>query len=379
MTHSTQIMHGGASAFMAIVALLATGCRSEQKPAETPLLPVKAAVVEQFAGDQGVIYSANIAPYAQVPLLFKSGGFVTNILQRKGADGRLRNAQQGDVVEKGTVMATVRQQDYQNVVEQAKGQLAQAQAAQVKADEDMKRATALLAANAMTQATFDATKQQLDTANGAVVTAQGALNQAQQSLSDCELRSPMDGLVLNRNIELGMLVATGTQAFTVADIRMMKAIFGIPDTLLDTVHLGANQTVTTAASPREFLGKITAITPQADQKSRTFEVEVIIPNPKGELISGMVATVALGRGKLSSPVLVVPLDSIISTGEGAKSFNVFVVTREGGKDVARRKAIQPGNAYGDRVAVLSGVGLGDRVITQGTTLVNEGQAVRVTP
>jgi RND family efflux transporter MFP subunit len=378
MTHPPQMIWR-AGAFVSMVALVASGCRSNQKPAESPLLPVKVAVVEQFSGDQGVVYSANIVPYAQVPLLFKSGGFVSNILQRKGADGRLRNAQQGDYVKKDTVMATVRQQDYQNVVEQAKGQLAQAQAAQIKAAEDMKRASALLAANAMTQATFDATKQQSDTANGAVVTAQGALNQAQQSLSDCELRSPMDGLVLSRNIEIGMLVGTGTQGFTVADVRMVKAIFGIPDTLLDTVRLGTNQTVTTASFPQGFLGKITAITPQADQKSRTFEVEVTIPNPKGELISGMVASVNLGRGKLSSPVLVVPLDAIISTGEGARSFNVFVVTHENGKEVARRKAIQPGNAYGDRVAVLSGAGLGDRVITQGATLVNEGQAVRVIP
>lgn len=378
MTHPPQMIWR-ASAFVSMVALVASGCRSNQKPGASPLLPVKVAVVEQFSGDQGEVYSANIVPYAQVPLLFKSAGFVTNILQRKGADGRLRNAQQGDYVKKDTVMATVRQQDYQNVVEQANGQLAQAQAAQIKAAEDMQRATALLAANAMTQATFDATKQQSDTANGAVVTAQGALNQAQQSLSDCELRSPMDGLVLSRNIEIGMLVGTGTQGFTVADMRMVKAIFGIPDTLLDTVRLGTNQTVTTASFPRGFLGKITAITPQADQKSRTFEVEVTIPNPKGELISGMVASVNLGRGKLSSPVLVVPLDAIISTGEGARSFNVFVVTHENGKEVARRKAIQPGNAYGDRVAVLSGAGLGDRVITQGATLVNEGQAVRVIP
>jgi|SRR5215471_14608770 len=378
MTHS-QILWCGTKACALLVALLVAGCRSDQKRAESPVLPVKIAVVEQFSGNQGVVYSANIVPYAQVPLLFKSSGFVTNILQRKGADGRLRNAQQGDYVKKDTVMATVRQQDYQNVVEQAKGQLAQAQAAQVKAAEDMKRATALLAANAMTQATFDATQQQLDTANGAVVTAQGALNQAQQSLSDCELRSPMDGLVLSRNIEIGMLVGTGTQGFTVADIRLVKAVFGIPDTLLDTVHLGASQTVTSAPFPQGFPGKITAITPQADQKSRTFEVEVTIPNPKGELISGMVAAVTLGRGKLSLPVLVVPLDAIISTGESAKSFSVFVVAHEGDKDVARRKTIQPGNAYGDRVAILSGVGLGDRVLTQGATLVNEGQAVRVIP
>lgn len=368
-----------ANGLVLVFALVVAGCTPEKKPVDVPLLPVKVAAVEPFSGNQGVTYSANIVPYAQVPLLFKSGGFVTTILQRKGADGRVRNVQQGDFVKKDTVLATVRQDDYRNVVEQAKGQLEQAQAAQVKAEQDMKRASALLAANAMTQANFDATKQELDTANGTTVAAQGSLNQAQQSLTDCELSSPMDALVLSRNIEVGMLAAAGTQAFTVADMHLVKAVFGIPDTLLDTVHLGANQLVTTESVHQGFMGRITAITPQADQKSRTFQVEVTIPNAKGALISGMVATLNLGQGKLSSAVLVVPLESIVSAGEMAKNFNVYVVTREGDKDVARRRPVRPGNAYGDRVAILSGVALGDRVITNGATMVKDGQAVRVTP
>jgi RND family efflux transporter MFP subunit len=371
----TPVANGLVLAFALVVA----GCPSEKEPVDVPLLPVKVAAVEPFSGNQGVTYSANIVPYAQVPLLFKSGGFVTTILQRKGADGRVRNVQQGDFVKKDTVLATVRQDDYRNVVEQAKGQLEQAQAAQVKAEQDMKRASALLAANAMTQANFDATKQELDTANGTTVAAHGSLNQAQQSLTDCELSSPMDALVLSRNIEVGMLAAAGTQAFTVADTHLVKAVFGIPDTLLDTVHLGANQLVTTESVHQGFMGRITAITPQADQKSRTFQVEVTIPNVKGALISGMVATLNLGQGKLSSAVLVVPLESIVSAGELAKNFNVYVVTREGDKDVARRRPVRPGNAYGDRVAILSGVDLGDRVITNGATMVKDGQAVRVTP
>jgi RND family efflux transporter MFP subunit len=371
----TRVANGLVLAFALVVA----GCPPEKRPVDVPLLPVKVAAVEPFSGNQGVTYSANIVPYAQVPLLFKSSGFVTTILQRKGADGRVRNVQQGDFVKKDTVLATVRQDDYRNVVEQAEGQLEQAQAAQVKAEQDMKRASALLAANAMTQANFDATKQELDTAKGTTVAAQGSLSQAQQSLTDCELSSPMDALVLSRNIEVGMLAAAGTQAFTVADTHLVKAVFGIPDTLLDTVHLGANQLVTTESLRQGFMGRITAITPQADQKSRTFQVEVTIPNAKGALISGMVATLNLGQGKLSSAVLVVPLESIVSAGEMAKNFNVYVVTREGDKDVARRRPVRPGNAYGDRVAILSGVALGDRVITNGATLVKDGQAVRVTP
>src|SRR5262249_44370408 len=97
--------------YTAVAAVCLCGCRSEQKPKETPPTPVTVAAVEQYSGPEAVSYSASIVPYVQVPLMFKSGGYVTNILQRKGADGRMRNIQQGDFVKKDTVLATVRQED----------------------------------------------------------------------------------------------------------------------------------------------------------------------------------------------------------------------------------------------------------------------------
>src|ERR1700690_1384672 len=360
---------GIGSALLAAVSMI--GCAESHKKEDAPPLPVKVAEVAQFSGNQGVVYSASIVPIAQLPLLFKSAGYVTSILQREGADGRTRSILLGDLVKKDTVLATVRQQDYRNVVTQAQGQLDQALAAQAKGQEDMKRANALLAANAITQPSFDATKQAVDSANGAVLTAQGALSQAQQSLADCELRARVDLVVVSRNIELGQLVATGTQGFAVADTRFVKAVFGIPDSLLGVVRLGADQIVTTDTLSEQFLGKITGISPKADQKSRTFQVEVTIPNPRGLLISGMVASLSLGDRKLAAPVLVVPLSAVVSSGEGSRNFSVYVVTREGDKDVARIKAVQPGSAYGDRVEIASGVSLGERVVTNGATLVKD--------
>lgn len=374
--HTKQWRH--AAAVLALAAC-ATGCGDKKQVVAPPPIPVKVAAVERYEGSPGVIYSANIVPYSQVPLLFKSGGFVTSILQRKGADGRDRNIQQGDTANKGVVLATVRQQDYRNAVDQAKGQLDQAVAAQAKSQKDMQRANALLAAQAMTQANYDAVKQQLDTANGAVETAHGALNQAQQSLADCELRMPIDGLVLSRNIELGALVAAGTQGFTVADTHLVKAVFGIPDTLLSTVKLGNNQVVTTESIGQPFVGKVTAVTPQADPKSRTFQVEVTIPNPRGDLLAGMVASLNLGRGKLATPVPVVPLNAIVSSRENNTEFNVFVVVRDGGREIARRRAVQTGNTYGDRVGITSGLQPGEFVITNGATMITDGQEVRVVP
>jgi RND family efflux transporter MFP subunit len=362
---------------LAASALLA-GCGTSKEPA-APLTPVQVARVEAYSGEQGVRYSASIVPYTQVSLAFKSAGYVVSISQRPNIGGGTRNVQLGDYVQAGTVLATVREDDYTHAVQQYKGQLEQANAGLQKAKSDFARAQALMDAQALTQPDYDAAKAQYDSAQGSVTTAQAAVGQAQQALDDCQLRAPIDAWVLARNIDVGDFVGTGTVGFSLGATKRVKAVFGVPDTLLSSVRLGRAQGVFTESLPDEFQGRITAISPSADQKSRTFQVEVTIPNPKDELKAGMVATLDMGRGRPAESVNVVPLSAVISGGRGGKDFAVFVVTSEAGQDMAHRRAVQLGPVYGNQVAVPQGVSLGDRVISNGATLVTDGQVVRVIP
>ena len=88
-----------------VYCLLATlvfgGCESARKAPEKPPTPVTVTEVQEYSGPEGVIYSASIVPYDQVNVAFKSAGYVTMILRRKGVDGQERNLQQGDWVKKG--------------------------------------------------------------------------------------------------------------------------------------------------------------------------------------------------------------------------------------------------------------------------------------
>jgi RND family efflux transporter MFP subunit len=365
-----------ASAF----AMTNAGCGSAPPTSETlRSTPVTVADVQEYSGGEGVNYSASIVPYTQLPLSFKSGGYVTSILQRPGPDGKPRNLQQGDYVKKDAVVATVRQADYQHSVEQYKGQLEQAQAGQLKAQQDFARADALYKANALTQTDYDSSKAQLDSTQGTVATAQAAVAQAQQALADCELRAPMDGQILARNVEVGTLAGAGTQAFTMGDIEFVKAVFGIPDTLLSSVQLKQRQGVRTETYAQEFFGQVSAISPQADPKSRTFQVEVTIPNSKGLLKSGMVATLDIGSSRLRTPALVVPIEAVVSPADGSKTFSVFVVTHQGDKDTVHRRTVQPGPALGNMVSIVEGVSRGEKIVSNGATLVTDGQVIHVIP
>jgi RND family efflux transporter MFP subunit len=285
----------------------------------------------------------------------------------------------GDWVKRGEVLATVRQSDYQQAVDQYKGSLAQAAASAANAQLTWTRAQALYKANAMTQPDYDSAKAQFDASQGQVATAQAGVAQAQQSLDDCAVRAPLDGQILARNIELGVLVGAGTSAFTMGETQNVKAVFGVPDTVLGAVKLGQKQAVRTESSTQPFMGMVTAIAPQADSKSRTFQVEVTLPNPGEKLKSGMVATLVLGQAPLGAPAVVVPISAIVAGPNGSRAFTVYVVehSASGEKDVARQRTVTPGAAYGNLVAITNGVSAGERVILNGSTMVKDGEAVRV--
>lgn len=118
---------------------------------------------------------------------------------------------------------------------------------------------------------------------------------------------------------------------------------------------------------------------------RNDEVEVGIPNPRQLLRSGLIASLVLAEAERPRQVLVVPLASIVRSGAGnggdrtPDNYAVYVVEEQRGKQIARQRRVKLGEALGNTIAVLDGVGIGERVIATGATLVKDGQAVQVIP
>ena len=354
------------------------GCKQE-KGYQQPPTPVRVSLVGTYQSGAGVTYSANIAPYSQVNLSFKSGGYVHSILQVKGADGRMRDVQQGDWVERGAVLAQVRTSDYENQLNGAKGQLGQAEAALENAKLNLDRASALFASQSLTKPDYDAAKAKFDSSAAAVTTAQAQVAQAQVALEDCFIRAPLSGWLLSRTVEVGSLVGPSTPGFAIADLYLVKAVFGVPDVAISSVKLGDPQTITTEAVTGEFHGRVTAISPSADPKSRVFSVEVTVPNPRNTLRAGMIATLTLGGSRLATPVMVIPLSAVVRSTQDAGRFAAFVVEDKGDKPVVRSRDIELGQTYGNMISVIHGLTLGERVVATGATTVTDGEQVEVIP
>jgi len=271
-----------------IAALSSTsGCRYAAS-SEKQLTPVRVGVVQSIPATGANTYSANIQPYQQVELAFKSNGYLASIRQVKDPNGKMRNIDQGDWVTKGTVLATVSETDYKDKVQQANAQLARAQANYDRSKLSFDRMSVLYKNGAATVSDYDNTQAEMLDGKAAIENAKASISEAQTALDYCQLRAPFDGWIVKRNVDEGQLVGPATNGFTISDVRSVKAVFGVPDTAMEHIRLGSPETVTTDAVPGDFAGHVTSISPSADPKSRVYSVEVSIPNGDDRLKAGMI-------------------------------------------------------------------------------------------
>jgi RND family efflux transporter MFP subunit len=406
------------------------------KKAEKLVVPVRVAAVELNAASTDARYSATIIPRTQVELAFKVNGYVDALRKVRGVDGKMRDIQEGDRISVGTMLARVRQSDYQVKFEEAKfqateatsgvdvskaqyeeavsgvasskAQLVEAEAAYEKAKLDFERAQNLFASRSMTKADYDSAKAQFDMTSAKVAaarsqvqviqakadsaksnidvvqaksqTAQAVVQQTQIPLHDTELKSPLNGVVLEKSIEKGTLVSSGDKAFVVADTSSVKAVFGVADVALAEMKLGGKLSVESESMPgKEFEGQITSVFPAADSKNRAFNVEVTIANPGYLLRPNMIVSLRVGTQQPIAAQPVVPLNAVIKSKSNADGYAVIVVTEEGGRLLARLRNVKLGESFGNSVAVAEGLKPGDRVIITGGTMVNDGDQVKVIP
>ena len=268
--------------WIAAAALAATACGGDP-PAPVPPVPVTVVQVGGSSDDPGVTrYSGAIKADESVDLAFRVSGIVDAITQVRGADGRLRAIQDGDPVRKGQVLARLRQIEYRDQVADADAALRQAHA-------DYERASQLYENRSISKAEYDA-------AYARYTASQARRSQAAVALGDATLRSPIDGVILRRAAEVGSLAGPSAPAFSIADTRVVKVVFGVPDVVVATAQAGtdrpdpgrgaAGRSARGAHHPHLALGRPQQ--PGVRGRGRAAQ-------PQGRLKVGMLATLQLGN------------------------------------------------------------------------------------
>jgi RND family efflux transporter MFP subunit len=308
--------------------------------------------------------------------MFRSSGYVTNVRQVRGADGRTRDIGTGDYAEQNLTLAHIRREDLQNQVAQAQAQLDQAVAQHTRADHDFQRAKALYSTQSITKPDYDRSQEAFNATQAAMDNARAALFQSQLTLGDADLKTPFAGYILSRNIDVGSLVSPSTSAFSIADISRVKVAFGAPDYVLSRVRLGQELKIQTENDVAPVKGRVSSISPAADTRNRIFAVEVTVSNRDRHLKPGMIASVSLGEVPHSS--ISIPLSAIVPFPSEPEHFAVMVAQQRAGTLVANLRKVQLGTTHESSVAV-QGVQPGERVVSVGAQLLRDGDPIQAIP
>jgi RND family efflux transporter MFP subunit len=379
------------------------GCATKKQAGPEPV-PVDAEIVATQQVQPSWSYSGEIRPDTEVQLAFKEPGYIAALYHVKGADGRTRDVQMGDEIPAGTVLAHLRRSDYESSFNSALGQehsmqgtldasqaeLDRAKADQTKADMDFERAQALYVAKAMTRPDYDAAVEhhasatanveaavrQIEARRGQVATALAQTISARINLGDTNLIAPMPGVIVEKNVEPGSLVAAGTNAFALDDTRVVKVNFGVPDSMLAYLKLGAPVPVLLEAlQGRTLTGRITEIAASANRQSRVFNIEVSLPNRDRSLRVGMIASIRIERADAQN-VPVVPMTALMTAESGSKNYSVFTVKERDGKQFAQLKSVRIGETFGKSVVIDEGLTPGEQIIVNRTNQLSDGSPIR---
>lgn len=293
----------------------------------------------------------------------------------------------GDKVEEGQVLAEIETPELDQEIEQARAQLAQSEAAirQAQANRGfsktvLDRAKQLEPAGLTSRQELEKSAAQaaVDDANVAVAEATNKSQQANmrrlaQIKSFARVTAPFAGRVVARTVERGALVTAGnaTPLFRIASTDTVRVFVQVPQDVAPSVKVDAPAQVTVREYPgRTFDAKVTRSAGALDSQTRTMTVEVRVPNPKGELFSGMYAQVAF-TASLPHRVFEVPGTALFSDGKGTR---VAVVDDDGR---IRMRPVTIERDTGPTLQLASGVDEGARVVKLASVELVEGAQVEV--
>ena len=340
---------------------------------------VRVAPVRASASTVSITWPGTTEAFAQANIFARASGYISK-----------RNVDIGSRVKTGDLLIEITAPEVEHQIAQAEGTLAQLQAAllQAKANRDLAQVTwdrdsPLVKEGWVTKQQGDTDRLNLESREAAVAVAQAnvvaqhaqlkVLNQQKDYQS---VVAPFDGVITQRNIDVGSLVqadaTSGTFLFTLMKSDELRIQLYVPQDEALGVAPGVEAIVRVPEIPgREFLGTVTRIADALAPGTRTLLTEIDVPNPDRALSPGLYCNVELKIPR-KTPSLIVPSDAVVFNSAG-----LTVAVVENG--VARFHKITVARDFGTTVEVTQGVKEGDQVILNPAVDLTDGQKVQIKP
>jgi RND family efflux transporter MFP subunit len=366
-----------AAAVVGLLTALSAGCEARVDSAPAPPVPKVevTSVIQKDVPIEGE-WVGTLEGYVNAQISPQVSGYLIRQDYKEGA-----------LVRKGQVLFEIDPRPFQAALDQAKGQLAQAEARMANADINVKRDIPEAEAHAIPQSQLDTDTQSLRGAKAAVEADQAAVEQAELNLGYTKVLSLIDGIAGVNTVQVGNLVGPSTVLTAVSQVNPIKVYFPISEQeylrMADGGGPGSVDFITHAsriplqltlaeASVYPHPGRIVFADRQVDAQTGTIQIVGEFPNARNLLRPGQYARIQAPTGFITGALLVP--QAAVNQQQG--TYHVTVV---GPDNRAQFRTVEVGPRVGTLWVITSGLKPGEHVVVAGAEKAKEGELVNPTP
>jgi RND family efflux transporter MFP subunit len=327
---------------LSVVCWLATGgCKKAEPtaagPAELAIVPVRTVAVASGEHRNFQEVAGTVEAKLQAVIEAKTSGRIISLPMRLGQE-----------IRKGELLVELEASEIQ-------ARLDQASATREQAQTDLRRLTALLQQQALTQAEFDSAQARFRVADA-------ALREAETMLDYAHVTAPFDGVIVRKMADVGDLAAPGKPLLEIEDPSALRFVADVPEGLIASLRPGMDLPLRLGS--RELSARVAEIAPTGDLGSRTSRVELDLA--ASDVRSGTFGRLLVPAGDRT--MLRVPRAALVTRGQLEM---VFVVS----SNRADLRLVRTGKRLEQEVEILSGLSTGEQVVAENATALRDGQPV----
>lgn len=347
-----------------VVLLAAAACKKEEPPKPAPVVMrverASAATVTRRYVATGPRLSGTLQPQQSATIIAETGGTVLNVI-----------ASEGTTVARGTELARIVDETASDALTSARVAVQSAQTAVAVARRDFERSRRLANAGALPTRDIDVGRSQVATAEAQLGQARSQLASAQERSGNQRVVASVSGIVSEKRVSTGDVVAPGTPLFTIVDLATLQLEATVPADAIGQVNPGTTVELSVRGYPGQiFRGTIVRVSPSVDPGTGQVRVYVSMNNEGKRLVGGLFAEGTVRS--LARMGLIVPVEALDESGAAPAVLRV-----RGG--VTERVTVQLGmrNDAEGFVEILSGLAEGDVVLTGPARTIAPGTRVNV--
>jgi RND family efflux transporter MFP subunit len=279
--------------------------------------------------------------------------------------------QEAQAVQKGALLGRIETRTLEDAKQSASSAVRSAENQLTVARREAERTDTLVKAGALAARDLDIAQSNVTVAEAQLADAKARLASADRALGDTVIRAPFRGIVSRRSVNVGDVVSTGTELFTIIDPSSMRLDASVPSEDLRALRVGATVEFMVRGYDTPFQGRIERIAPQADPTTRQVPIYVAIPNVGGRLVAGLFAE---GRVVSESAQGIVVPSNAVNTSDPEMP---WVLRVKDGKTERVNVKLGLRDPRSERVYVAAGLNDGDVLLRGASQGITPGTAVKV--